>query len=82
MARIPIVYTEDEAAVRAANKRLKQVQYCKNWVAKNQDKQRQISADYYALNKVEYNRKCAIRLRNKRELEKSKKDGNTENTDP
>lgn len=75
MPRIAKVYTDEEKAVKFEEKRLKQAQHCKNWVAKNKDKQKQISADYYAKNKVEYNKKCVNYQRSVREL---KKQQNTE----
>ena len=71
MPRIVKELTLEEMAVRKEQKRLKQLQYCKNWVAKNKAKQIQISADYYARNKVEYNKKCCIYSKNKRELKKA-----------
>ena len=71
MPRIVKELTLEEIAVKKEEKRLKQLQFCKNWVAKNKAKQIQISADYYARNKVEYNRKCCIYSKNKRELKKA-----------
>jgi hypothetical protein len=76
MTRTAVELTLEQKAVKFEQQRLKQAQHCKNWVAKNKEKQRKISADYYARNKVEYNKKCVIYNRKRREAKKA------ENADP
>lgn len=61
------IYTLEEQAVKSEERRLKQIQHCKNWVAKNREKQKMISHAYYVTHKVEYNKKCTIYQRNRRE---------------
>jgi hypothetical protein len=59
--------TLEEKAIKYEQQRLKQAQHCKNWVTKNREKQREISAVYYANNKINHNQKCVIYSRNRRE---------------
>lgn len=57
---MPPKMTDEEKARKFDEKKAKQQQFTKNWIANNLEHFRGKQHEYYLRNKVEHNRKCAI----------------------
>lgn len=57
---MPGKITDEEKALKFDEKKAKQQQFTKNWIANNLEQFRAKQHEYYLRNKAEHNRKCAV----------------------